>query len=278
MFRNSAIRTCIAVAVVAAASACSQTPTSPSRTLTPSAGLVALEQLAVPVPPALVANPPNVLGATRFVAFGDSITYGLVSNYDGSILYDVSSASYPVRLQLGLATYHPQQGSLFRVLNRGIPSESVVSVPGFPGGVARIDSVLATDRPQVLLLLEGINDLGGDVPVDMVAAGLQYIADRSVTAGVPVMIATMFQTYPIVKQDGTERSNGAEQVPALNQRIRQIANRQNVYLVDLYAAFGTSHTLVGADGLHPTEQGLEVMASVFMAEIQRRFPVRGSFQ
>ncbi len=268
----------MAVIVLAAASACSETPTSPSRTLTPSAGLVALEQLAVPVPPALAPNPPNVLGATRFVAFGDSITYGVLASYDGSILYDGSPGSYPARLQLGLSYYHPPQASLFRVLNRGVPGEPVVSVPGFEGGAVRIDSVLANDRPQVLLLLEGINDLAGGIPADTIAAGLRRILDHSVAAGVPVVIATMFQTYPIVKDDGTERSNGAELVPTLNERIRQIANRQNVYLVDLYVAFGADHTLVGGDGLHPTEAGYERMASTFLAKIHERFPVRGSFQ
>jgi lysophospholipase L1-like esterase len=268
----------MAAVVLIAASACSETPTSPTRTPTSAAGLVALGQLAVPVPPALVPDAADVLGATRFVAFGDSITYGVISNFDGSILYDVSSASYPVRLQLGLTTYHPRQGSLFGVLNRGVPGEPVVSVPGFPGGSVRIDSVLAIDRPQVLLLLEGINDLGGGTSVDAVASGLQRILDRSVAAGAPVLIATMYQTFPVINGQGQERSNGADLVPALNQRIRQLANRQNVYLVDLYAAFGTGSGLVGPDGLHPTQQGFEVMASVFLAEIQRRFPVRGSFQ
>jgi lysophospholipase L1-like esterase len=278
MFRNSAIRMCMAVVVSAAASACSDTPTSPSRTLTPSAGLVALEQLAVPVPAAISPDLPNVLGATRFAAFGDSITYGVLASYDGSILYDGSPGSYPARLQLGLSYYHPLQASLFRVLNRGVPGEPVISVPGFEGGSVRIDSVLAVDRPQVLLLLEGINDLAGGIPVDTIAAGLRRILDHSVAAGVPVVIATMFQTYEVVNGKGEFRSNGAADVPALNDRIRQIAQRQNVYLVDLYAAFGADRNLVGGDGLHPTDEGYDRMATAFLAKIHERFPVRGSFQ
>jgi lysophospholipase L1-like esterase len=278
MFRNSAIRTCMAVVVLAAASACSDTPTSPSRTLTPSAGLVALEQLAVPVPAAISPDLPNVLGATRFVAFGDSITYGVLSSPDGSILYDGLPGSYPARLQLGLSYYHPPQAALFRVLNRGVPGEPVISVPGFEGGSVRIDSVLTIDRPQVVLLLEGINDLAGGTPLDTIAAGLRRILDHSVAAGVPVVIATMFQTYEVVNGKGEFRGNGAADIPALNDRIRQLAQRQNVYLVDLYAAFGTDHNLVGGDGLHPTEEGYDRMASAFLAKIHERFPVRGSFQ
>lgn len=50
--------------------------------------------LAAPQP--LTIEQP-ALGAVRFVAFGDSITYGVLSSFDGMALFDGSSFSYPVR-------------------------------------------------------------------------------------------------------------------------------------------------------------------------------------
>jgi lysophospholipase L1-like esterase len=280
MFRDSAIRLGMAALLAIAAVACANTPTAPSATAAPAAGLVALEQLSVPVPAPLAVNPPAVVGATRFVAFGDSITFGVLSSFDGATLYDVSSSSYPVRLQLGLQTYHPPQSSLFRVINQGRPGETAATYPNLPGGVDRIDSVLTTNRPQVLVLLEGINDIGGiGASVDQTATALQRIVDISLLRGVPVIIATMYQTYETTNPiTGVSRTNAFDLVPALNQRIRQIATRQNVYLADLYPAFGTDHQYVGGDGLHPTEDGFGVMASVILSVIEQRFPVRGSFQ
>ena len=77
---------------------------------------------------------------------------------------------------------------------------------------------------------------------------------------------------------GRSTPTGPQFVPALNQRIRQIATQQNVYLVDLEAAFGTNQSLVGGDGLHPTEAGYALMATTFRTAIERAYPVRGSFQ
>jgi hypothetical protein len=70
-------------------------------------------------------------------------------------LFDGSSFSYPVHLELGLNTNHGPQR--FVVINRGVPAEAVTTE-----GVRRIPSVLTLDRPHALLLLEGINDLSGD--------------------------------------------------------------------------------------------------------------------
>ena len=183
-------------------------------------------------------------------------------------LFDGSPVSYAARLEEALNLRHAPQR--FAVVNRGMPAEGVTI-----GGVQRIASVLASDRPQVLLLLEGINDIAEEIPVPQVAAALQTIVNRSLQSGAPVFLATMFQTYEVTRPDGTFHTNGAEFVPALNQRIRQIATQQNVYLVDLEAAFGTNQSLVGGDGLHPTEAGYALMATTFRTAIERALPGSG---
>lgn len=225
-----------------------------------------------PVPPRISSGPISAIGATKFVAFGDSITYGTTSSFDGAFLFDTASQSYPVRLQLGLNAHHPPQ--TFDVRNRGIPGETAGT------GSQRIQSVLAADRPQGLLLLEGINDLSGGSSVAETVGRLQTILEIARLHNVTVIIATMFQTYEIADpDDGHIRPNAATLVPAFNQALVQMAQgRQNVYIVDIHHAFGTNRSYVGGDGLHPTEAGYERMAQWFEARIEQVFPVRGAFQ
>jgi lysophospholipase L1-like esterase len=255
--------------LIAASSGCSQSPTAPTAVPSgPTVGLI--PQTPPPVPPRTHTGPLTAVGATRFVAFGDSITYGTLSSFDGIFLFDVPTHSYPARLHLGLTAYHSPQ--VFSVANRGVPGEGALE------GTFRIQSVLQADRPQVMLLLEGINDLNAGRSVGATIAALDTILDYAKLYNVTVLVATMFQTYEVDGPSG-QRTNAASQVPAFNNGVRQLATgRQNVFLVDIHAAFGSNRSLVGGDGLHPTQEGYEVMASTFLAAIEAALPVRGSFQ
>lgn len=248
---------------------CAQTPTSPS-SLAPSAAVAALPQTSPPVPPRLGLTPPRALGLTRFVAFGDSITFGTKSSFDARFLYEDLNGGYVERLQNALNTYHaPQQ---FVVINEGVPGELAVNAQ------ARFRSVLANRQPQAILLLEGINDLSNDVSVSRIGSALSQLLDISAAAGLPVIIATMFQTYESTDPNGVVRPNAASVVPALNAEIRRVAaGRLNVYLVDLEPRL-RNRALLGGDGLHLEDAGFDVVASLFLAAIEAAFQVRGSFQ
>jgi lysophospholipase L1-like esterase len=94
-----------------------------------------------------------------------------------------------------------------------------------------------------------------------------------------VLVATMPQTYHSTYPDGTVRTQSAEKiVPYNNELRRQLSGLQNVHIVDIYAAFGTNRSLMGADGLHPTPAGYQRMAQEFHSVISTVFPVRGSLQ
>jgi lysophospholipase L1-like esterase len=256
--------------------ACSSTPTGPSPVAQgpvisqgPLPSLIPQEP--PPVPPRISATPPTALGATRFVAFGDSITYGSLSSYDGGFVYDVPSHSYTVRLRLALNMHHAPQ--TFTVVNAGSPGEGVLD------GARRIQAVITQNQPQALLLLEGINDLANGLGVAATAAGLFRIVDTARQNNVTVLVATMPQTYETTTPGDEFRDNASQLVVPFNAEIQRLAaSRLNVHIVDLYRAFGTNRSLIGGDGLHPTEQGHEVMASKFLDVLEAVFPIRGSFQ
>jgi lysophospholipase L1-like esterase len=228
--------------------------------------------VVAPTPPRITLSPPRAIGLTRFVAFGDSITWGAQSSFDPRFLFAAANGGYVERLQAGLNAYHaPQQ---FVVFNEGVPGEWATA----PGTLGRLQAAIRNRQAHAVLLLEGINDLNNDVSVSRTISGLGQLVNAATSLGVPVIVATMFQTYQSTGPDGVVRTNAASVVPAYNAEIRRlVGGRLNVHLVDLEPVM-RNRGYVGNDGLHLTDAGFEVLASSFLSAIEAAFPVRGSFQ
>lgn len=261
--------TCSTLVSLVLLAGCSHTPTSPTA-VAPQVAIGSIPQSATAVPPRVSAAPPRAVGLTRFVAFGDSITWGATSAFDARFLFAAANGGYVERLQVALDTYHAPQR--FTVTNEGQPGELAVNA------LARFRAVLTSRRPEAVLLLEGINDLNNEIGVSRTIGGLRSMLDAAASLGIPVLIGTMYQTYQTTDPDGFVRPNGAEAVSSFNAEVRRLAvGRLNVHLVDVYPAMN-DRRLVGADGLHLSDDGFDVLASVFLTAIENAFPVRGSFQ
>jgi acyl-CoA thioesterase-1 len=259
-----------ALVMTAVAGACTTSPTSPSASDAAGALTVGVaSEGPVSVPNAIVPTPPQALGATRFLAFGDSITYGALSEFDGGFIVLDAAGSYPRLLQSMLNQFNAPQ--TFAMQNAGLPGETARA------GIDRLPGVLATHRPQVVLLLEGINDLNFDVSVNQTAANVRHLVDIARLFNCTVLVATMPQTYHSVDPNtGRVRENSTEEIVPFNNEVRRlVAGMQNVHIVDIYAAFGSNRSLMGNDGLHPSPAGYQVMAQQFHAAISSIFPVRG---
>lgn len=260
------------------ASACAESPSLPTA---PSSVLSrgAVPQVGAPTPNVSLPGP-NAIGATRFMAFGDSITFGTVSSFDGAFLFDAGlAASYPGQLQSLLTSAFPTQG--VTVENKGLAGEWALQAVSS----GRFAQQMAAIRPQGLLLLEGINDLNNAQSIGGTVAALSQMIDIARLYNTTVLVSTMFQTCQSVSPTGVVRQNAAGQVVPFNSALKSMAaGRLNVYVVDVYAALGDNCGpdggigLLGADGLHPTPTGYAVIASRFSAAIRDRFAVRGSFQ
>ncbi len=264
------------VALAVGMAACTTTPTSPSTSSGPRALTVgAASPDPASIPSAILPAPSQALGATRFLAFGDSITYGTLSSFDGIFLSDVPG-SYPSLLQGMLRQYNTSPGvpaERFVALNEGLPGETARR------GIDRLPGVLTQHRPQVLLLLEGINDMNFGASVEQTAANVHYMVQMARLFNCAVLVATMPQTYPSDYPDGSHRNQSADKIAPFNNEVRRlVSGMQNVHVVDIYAAFGNNRSLMGNDGLHPSSAGYQVMAQQFHAAITSIFPVRGSLQ
>jgi lysophospholipase L1-like esterase len=208
----------------------------------------------------VAVRPPPRLRFTQFLAFGDSLTQGEVS-LAPTLLFLSPNDAYPAVLQRRLTTTYRQQNPA--VLNDGLGGESAQG-----GGVTRLSQRLASVRPQVLLLMEGTNDLLAPPPAaaDGAIASLRAMVRDAKARGVQVVLAT------IPPQRGTgSRAGVAALIPGFNDRIRALATAEQVVLADVYAAMQGDLTLIGVDDLHPTIRGYDVMAGVFLDAIRRSF-------
>ncbi len=208
------------------------------------------------------------------MSFGDSITAGVESQFDGVFLFDSPASAYPINLQ-GMLNRDNSPGG-FVVANRGVPGEGAYQAQG------RLTSDLSSVRPQVVLLLEGVNDMiGSGRSASQAAASVAALVDTARLFNCTVLVATMPQTFRSESPSGQIRENARELIRPFNDELRRlVSGRQNVHIVDLYAAFegGGNRSLMGGDGLHPTPAGYARMAQTFHARIVEVFPVRGSLQ
>ena len=197
--------------------------------------------------------PPPKLAVTRILAFGDSITAG------GPM------TSYPFFLERILASRYVAQD--IRVINAGQGGEYVSYA------FRRFNTELRRHRPEVLLLMEGTNDLYGlrEAAPERAAAVLDRMVATTVSAGIDTYIMTVAPWRNAVY---------APLASALNHRIRSIATRRGVPLVDVHHVLLTGPCdgvqpipCIGPDGVHPTEQGLRLIAEELARILMARYDV-----
>ncbi len=217
------------------------------------------------------------LSRTRFLAFGDSLTAGEVTvpvglrpDLPGAGVFNppnlpmilVPSASYPTQLVSMLQSRYAGQAATVSVVNAGRPGEYSFD------GVVRLPGSLAAERPEVVLLLHGTNDLAfgnSDLP----ANSLLEMTRQGKQAGAQVFLSTLMVFKP-----GGRNSPNAVVVEEVNAKIKAIAAAEGVVLVNLYdILLPEANALIGVDGLHPTEAGYKRMADVFFAAIQANLEV-----
>ena len=225
-----------------------------------------------PTAPTAVAR----LSRTRFLAFGDSLTSGEVTAPLGHILIPsgvalvpsqrlivVPSAAYPSVLQGQLQARYVAQTSSISVINAGKGGESLVD------GAVRIREAMSENRPEVVLLMEGVNGLPIMGP-DFSAELTREMVQTAKAQGARVFLASMLPTIP-----GRQRSQPVGDLVAFDLRLEQLAFQEGAVFVDLYNRLQPEvASVIGIDGLHPTEAGYRRIADIFFAAIQANLEVK----
>jgi acyl-CoA thioesterase-1 len=181
--------------------------------------------------PATPADPTAPSARPRVVALGDSLTagYGLLE-----------AQAYPALLQKKIDA----DGYAFEVINAGVSGDTSA------GGLRRLDWALE-GNVRVLILALGANDGLRGLPIAEMKENLGAIIDRAREKNVVVILAGM-EAPP---------NYGAEYVQSFRAAYQSLASSKRVlfvpFLLDKVAGVGT---LNQADGIHPNEQGTQIVA------------------
>jgi lysophospholipase L1-like esterase len=241
--------------------------------------------------------PPPRLGVTTILAFGDSITEGEVP-VPGEFLvrprFIMQDAAYPAGLTTLLAGRYTAQGASrvdaftvgagnttncatdpplpmapgIVVINAGCLGEHA----GNAATLARLNDKISAYHPDVLLLLEGVNDLDPSKPDASIAAGVQGVRALIALAqsrNVRVLAGTLL---PEIR---TELTHGGapELVVPFNAQLVPIITNAGGHVVDLYSDMARDVTdwISPYDGLHPTAAGYQEMATVWFAALRSAY-------
>jgi acyl-CoA thioesterase-1 len=217
---------------------------------------------------AVTVTAPPTISLTQYLAFGDSITAGEITIVGEGLIHTlqvIDALSYPTDLRASLLGRYTAQS--ISVINQGLKNEITAQ------GLSRLPAVLGTS--QVLLLLEGANDISGasDAQVLTALSNIRAMVRLAKGRGLRVFLGTLPPENPTGCFNPC-RAGGAAQLPSYNLGLQAIAASENVPLVDVFTAFhGDVTTLIGPDGLHPTAQGYRVMADAFFNAIKATLEV-----
>jgi lysophospholipase L1-like esterase len=203
------------------------------------------------------------LRVTNFLAFGDSLTAGAV--IVGGQLVVEPSVAYPTDLQRLLGQRYAAQHIV--VDDDGLVGETAVQ------GAMRLPGDLASHRPDVVLLFEGINDLHGSLPdggIPEALSGIRTMIQETRSAGIQILVGTLTPAEP-----GALLPETVALIAPFNAQLIPLAQANGATVVDLHAAFLTDvPEWIGPDGLHPTVAGYAEMAQVFFSAIRTSFEGR----
>ena len=201
--------------------------------------------------------------------------------------------AYTVRLRNLLRARYPKQTDI-DVVNAGIGGECVFLSGCQPGGGnsgARrlLDLLDSGDSSDLVVILEGVNDLNHDVSITAITDRLRLMVQSAKSQGKKVILSSLTPVKAPLDHVGESPvfwKADPFRVASLNVAIDGLAATENVPRVNMFAAFGSGpgaldcnnnascRALLSPDGLHPNAAGYARMADVINAKIVETFEVR----
>lgn len=215
------------------------------------------------------------LGAQRFEAVGDSLTEGENGRFS---FLDIPNA-YPTRLQAAFDATYPGQGLV--VINRGVSGWPIERT------VDELPADLKADRPEVVLVLSGYNNLFNGCGRDPLFTADCQDALRQVEIGIRdcirksrenpgvkyILVSTLTPPGPVAPGAPRDRRISNDAIVEANVRVRSIVAAEGATLVDTYPTFiGHEAEYTDTDGLHLRPAGYQALADAFFAAIKATVP------
>jgi acyl-CoA thioesterase I len=185
------------------------------------------------------ADPDAPPARPRIVAFGDSLTIGLGL---------LEQEAYPALLQNKIN----EAGYQFEVVNAGVSGDTSA------GGLRRLDWALEGDV-KVLIVAFGGNDGLRGLPVSQMKENLSQIIDKARERNIVIILAGM-EAPP---------NFGQEYATGFRQAFRDVAlNKRVLFIPFLLNNVAGKPELNQADGIHPNQQGTQIVADTVWSVLE----------
>lgn len=153
---------------------------------------------------------------------------------------------------------HPEFFASKPYINRGISGQTS------PQMLIRFRADVIDLKPSVVLLLAGTNDIAGNTgpsTIEMITNNIFSMAELAIANRIKIILCSVLPAHDFPWHQGL---HPAEKVMALNQKIKEYANANNIYYLDYYSAMVNDQKglrkAFSEDGVHPTKAGYEVMS------------------
>jgi len=171
----------------------------------------------------------------NILCFGDSITFG----------YGSTTGGYPPKLNQLLQ----EHGKPALLINSSIPGERT------PEGATRLAEVLKASRVDIMLIMEGTNDVRKGLSLGTTQRNLDAIIKQAKAAGIVPIVATLTPS---------NQGKSPTLIPAKwNPMIKSLAAENKVILSDHYHKILQDWTKSTADGIHPNDDGYMLIAQIW---------------
>ena len=192
----------------------------------------------------------------RVLAIGDSMTEGTLVERTPPVppsttptqVYSIADPPYPEALEVRLRA-DMQYGSNADVDNAGVAGECASTAGcsmNLTSGVGRIGALVAAKKYDVVVILEGFNDLNAGQSLSQAIGALRTMGQTARASGATVLMSRI----RVMRPDMWE----AIRVMALEEKFTRVD-------------FGSS-VEIGTDDVHPTEAGYNTMAGIAYSTIK----------
>ncbi|HVY37134.1 MAG TPA: SGNH/GDSL hydrolase family protein, partial [Polyangia bacterium] len=213
--------------------------------------------------------------ACVILPLGDSITYGYGSTTGGGYRVDLFSAAVAAGKSItfvGSQASGPTTvaGKPFPKGNEGHSGYSIddsSKTSGISGAIT--DDAIRNDRPNIILLMIGTNDMHDALDVGNAPTRLGRLMDE-ILADAPGALLVVATIIPANGSQNTPTQTYNAALPALIQA--RAGKGKHVIGVDMYAAMKSWSTTLYKDSEHPNDAGYSIMANVWFGAIRSFIP------
>jgi lysophospholipase L1-like esterase len=128
-------------------------------------------------------------------------------------------------------------------------------------------------KPEVVVILAGINDIAGNTgpaTLEMIEDNIASMSDLAKAHGIKVILSSVLPAYDFPWNPGVYP---AEKIVNLNKWLKSYAINNGFYYVDYYSSMVDERkglkSELSADGVHPNEAGYKIMERLIEKEIAK---------